>query len=140
VALDGDGDGQISHEEFRPPHPPEGFGPPGEHRPEAAEGRGGPPGGPGGRGGDFGGPPPRGEGRGPGGGPGGPESFIERAMQFDADGDGKLDRSELTKLAEEMARRRGGPGGGGRGGPGGGPGGPGGDEGGPRPDRPRRPE
>jgi hypothetical protein len=46
-------------------------------------------------------------------------------MKFDADGDGKLDRGELTKFAEEIQRMRGGAGG--RGGPGGrGPGGPGG--------------
>jgi len=108
--------------------------------------------------------PPEG---GPPGGPGGerrgppsPEQFVERAMSFDADGDGKLDRSELMKLGEEMAARRmrGGPGGppsgpdgqrggGPRRGPGGegGPGGdgrrgppPGGD--GERPERPRRPD
>ena len=94
-----------------------------------------------------------------GGGPGGPpspERFIEHAMEFDADGDGKLDRGELTKFAEEIHRMRGGPGGsgGGRGGPGGGPGGRGergrgqGGQGGPggpggpgeRPQRPQRPE
>jgi hypothetical protein len=73
-----------------------------------------------------------------GGGPGGPpspERFVEHAMRFDADGDGKLDRDELTKFAEEIQRMRGGPGGsrGGPGGPGerGGPGGPGGERGGP---------
>ena len=52
-----------------------------------------------------------------GGGPGGPpspERFVEHAMKFDADGDGKLDRDELTKFAEEIQRMRGG-----RGGPGG---------------------
>lgn len=118
--------------------------------------QGGPPGGPGGPGGEG----PGGERR----GPPSPEQFVERAMSFDADGDGKLDRSELTKFAEEMRamRMRGGPGGGegsrgggrgpgaGRGssaerGPGGeGPGGerrgppPGGDGG--RPERPQRPE
>ena len=85
-----------------------------------------------------------------GGGPGGPpspERFIEHAMEFDADGDGKLDRDELTKFAGEIQRMRGGPGGG-RGGPGGGPGGrgpgpggPGGPEGGgERPQRPQRSE
>ncbi|MFM8496638.1 MAG: hypothetical protein ACKOEM_14145 [Planctomycetia bacterium] len=115
--------------------------------------------------------PPGGPRSGPPGGPGGerrgppsPEQFIDRAMTFDADGDGKLDRTELRKFAEEMQamRMRGGPGGppggpdgprgGGPGrGPGGGPGGergfggdgrrgppPGGD--GERPERPRRPE
>ena len=108
--------------------------------------------------------PPEG---GPPGGPGGerrgppsPEQFVERAMSFDADGDGKLDRSELMKFGEEMAARRmrGGPGGppGGPDGPrGGGPrrgpggeGGPGGDGRrgpppggeGERPERPRRPD
>jgi hypothetical protein len=112
---------------------------------------GGPPGGP--RGGPPGGP--GGERR----GPPSPEQFVERARSFDADGDGKLDRTELTKFGEEMAARRmrGGPGGpegpdgprgggprrgpGGEGGAGGegrrGP--PPGGEGG-RPERPRRPE
>ena len=98
---------------------------------------GGPPGGP--RGGPPGGP--GGERR----GPPSPEQFVERAMSFDADGDGKLDRTELTKFGEEMAARRmrGGPrrGPGGEGGAGGegrrGP--PPGGEGG-RPERPRRPE
>jgi hypothetical protein len=89
-----------------------------------------------------------------GGGPGGPpspERFVEHAMKFDGDGDGKLDRNELTKFAEEIQRMRGGPGGGpggrgergpgGPGGPGGfgGPDGPGG-AGGERPQRPQRPE
>ncbi len=57
-------------------------------------------------------------GRGPDAGPGGrgpdgppnPEMMIEMAMRFDADGDGKLSREELTKFAHEMARRRGGEG------------------------------
>jgi Ca2+-binding EF-hand superfamily protein len=31
--------------------------------------------------------------------------FVERAMQFDADRDGKLDRQELLKLAEDQSRR-----------------------------------
>lgn len=63
----------------------------------------------------------------PDGGPGGerrgppsPERMVEHAMKFDADGDGKLDRGELTKFAEEFhaMRQRGGPGGpGGAGGP-----------------------
>jgi len=113
---------------------------------------GGPPGGP--RGGPPGGP--GGERR----GPPSPEQFVERAMSFDADGDGKLDRTELTKFGEEMAARRM------RGGPGGPPGGPDGPRGGgprrgpdgeggfgaegrrgpppggggERPERPRRPE
>ncbi len=106
-----------------------------------------------------GGPPggPRGERR----GPPSPEQVVDRAMSFDADGDGKLDRSELGKFVEEMQamRMRGGPGGPPPGGPdgprGGGPRrGPGGDGGfggddrrgpppggdGERPQRPRRPE
>lgn len=109
----------------------------------------------------WGQPPAGGPSGGPGGerrGPPSPERMVEHAMRFDADGDGKLDRSEITKFAEEFhaMRMRGGPGGpqGGaegfrRGGPGGGrgPGGdgegrrgppPGGD--GERPERPRRPE
>ena len=90
--------------------------------------------------------PPEG---GPPGGPGGerrgppsPEQFVERAMSFDADGDGKLDRNELMKFSQEMAARRmrGGPGG--PDGPrGGGPRrGPPPDGDGERPERPRRPE
>ena len=83
-----------------------------------------------------------------GGGPGGPpspERFVEHAMKFDADGDGKLDREELTKFAEEIQQMRVGPGGrGGPGGPGGERGGPGGrgerGPGGERPQRPQRPE
>lgn len=111
------------------------------------------------------GPPDRGRPReergGPGGGgPGGPpshERFVEHAMKFDTDGDGKLDREELAKFAEDIQRMRGGPGAGrgergergqrgpGPGGPGGlgGPGGAGGPSGSPdgdRPPRPRRPE
>lgn len=90
---------------------------------------------------------PRGEGRpgggqrGPGGpgGPGGgpsPERFTEHAFSFDADGDGKLDRTEFAAFAKAFhERRRGGPGGGGPGGPGA-AGGPGGE----RPQRPARPE
>lgn len=56
-------------------------------------------------------------------------------MQFDADGDGKLNRDELAKFAQDMARL--GPEGGGRG-PGRGEA-PGRLEGG-RSERPRRPE
>ena len=90
-----------------------------------------------------------------------PERFVERALQFDRDGDGKLNKDELIEFARSMPGR--GQGGGmmgggfGPGGPGGGfggPGGPGGGFGGPRggqgpegrrgdgeaPQRPRRPE
>lgn len=174
LKLDADRDGRLNHEEMRPPHPPEMRGPGGPGGPPRDGGRGGPPGdgprdGRGGPPGDGpregrGGPPgdgPR-DGRGgpPGdgprdgrGGPGGfgggppsPERFLERAMTFDADRDGKLDRNELLKFAEEMGRMRGGMGGG-PGGPGGGEGGfrgrggpPGAGDGGDRPQRPRRPE
>jgi hypothetical protein len=59
-------------------------------------------------------------------------------MEFDADKDGKLNRDELMKFAENIPQMRrgsegpGGPGGGSR------PGGPDGDR--PRPERPARPE
>ena len=50
-------------------------------------------------------PTPRGEGGPrPQGGPS-PERFAERAMTFDADGDGKLDRTEVEKFAGEMMQR-----------------------------------
>jgi hypothetical protein len=79
-------------------------------------------------------------------------------MQFDRDGDGKLNRDELMEFAKNMpfgGQRQQGPGGppeggqgrgrgqgfgpGGPGGPGGPPGGFGG-PGGPSPERPRRPD
>lgn len=56
----------------------------------------------------------------PGGGPD-PRRMVEHALQFDADGDGKLDRAELQRFAEEFTRL--GPGrngGGGNAAPGGG--------------------
>ena len=98
-------------------------GRPGGDRPDAGQGR------PGGRS-----PQGRGGGGTAGrGGPPSPEQFIERAMSFDADKDGKLDQAELKKMAEGMAQR-GRPSGAseGRGGFGRRPGGEGGD-------RPRRP-
>ena len=123
----------------RPGGPREGQGPGGPR-----EGRVGPGGSREGRGGPGGGGP---------GGPPSPERFVEHAMEFDADGDGKLDRNELAKFAEDIQRMRGGRGGpGGPGGPGGGPGGRGergpgpggfggpGGPGGERPQRPQRPE
>jgi len=120
LTLDKNKDGKLSDDETRPPRP-EGRGP---------EGRG-----PEGRGPEGRGP----EGRGPVGPPN-PERFVEDAMRFDADGNGMLDKAELTKFAEEMGNRQGRPpeGGPGRGGPNGdrAPGGRGrGQEG----DRPRRP-
>jgi len=141
---------------------PEGGAPREARRPEGRRPEGGPPpeGGPrpeGRR--PEGGPPP--EGRGPGGFQPNPERFVDRAMQFDRDGDGKLSRDELMEFAKNMpfggqrqqgpggppeggqgrGRGQGGPGGGfgGPGGPGGGPGGPGG-PGGSGGERPRRPD
>jgi len=80
--LDANGDGRVTRDELFP-RPPAG-----------APGRG--PGVP---------PPPRdGEGFRPPPGPD-PERFVERAMSFDGDGDGKLDRAELGTFAEEMMGR-----------------------------------
>lgn len=98
--------------------PDRGFGPPpgGPGGPDSPRGFGGP-GGPDGLRG-FGGPGgpdgPRGLGGpvGPGGPPN-PERFVEHVLEFDANKDGMLDKQELLKFAEEMGRRRGGPGGGG---------------------------
>lgn len=157
--ADKNGDGKIDHEEFRPPLPPiprgeGGFrGPPpreggAEGRPprgevsEAAQPREGRP---------FRDGALRGDGAArPEGGPS-PERFVERALTFDADGDGKLDRAELEKFAGEvmqrmragMAERGMGPGGPRDGGfrPGDGQRRrPEGGEEGSRPERPRRPE
>ena len=125
-SLDTNNDGMLTDDEFRPPMPPggpEGRGP---------EGRG-----PEGRGPEGRGPEGRGpEGRGAPGGPPSPERLVERAMTFDTDGDGKLDKNELTKFAEEMMNRMrpGGPPREGRSGP------PGNSGSGERPERPRRPE
>jgi hypothetical protein len=123
--LDRNGDGRIDNEEFRPPRPP---GPPRGDFSEARPPRGDRP---------EGRPPregrrPPGDGERPEGGPNrpSPERFVERAMSFDADGDGKLDKAEMEKFAGEMQQRLRG----GRGGPGGPPA-----EGDERPDRPRRP-
>lgn len=153
LTLDKNGDGKLTDGEMRPPHPEggpgrgRGDGPPGRER----AGRGdGPPGREGaGRGdgpprrdglGRGDGPPGR-EGHGRGDGPKGPpnpERLVEHAMHFDADGDGKLDKAELTKFAEEFtsrARRPGGEGGPGFGPPDG-PDSPGGNQEGDRPGRP----
>lgn len=89
---------------------------------QQAGGPGGPGGRQGGPGGGAGGP----RGGGPGGGPPGPERLVEHAMTFDADGDGKLSKAELTKFAEQLgSRSQRGPGAGGPGGRGPGAGGPG---------------
>lgn len=58
--------------------------------------------------------PPGGSGSRFGGGPPGPAQFVENALRYDADKDGKLDRQELMKLAESLGRRRGGRSGSGR--------------------------
>ena len=121
LSLDTNNDGMLTDDEFRPPMPPGG-----------PEGRG-----PEGRGPEGRGPEGRGpEGRGAPGGPPSPERLVERAMTFDTDGDGKLDKNELTKFAEEMMNRMrpGGPPREGRSGP------PGNSGSGERPERPRRPE
>ncbi|MHC4102737.1 MAG: O-methyltransferase [Planctomycetota bacterium] len=39
-------------------------------------------------------------------GPPGSEAFVERAMRFDADGDGKLSEAELTKMAASFRAER----------------------------------
>jgi len=145
--LDANKDGALSREEMRPPGPPPGR-PEGEGRPPEP-----PPGGPEGEGRPPGRPPrgPEGEGRPPGGPEAGiAEGFIQHAMSFDADGDGKLSRDELMQLAralpphpgQGMRRGQGGRPPGGRGeGPGGPPGAGGrpGSEGGAQSERPRRP-
>lgn len=125
--LDVNKDGKLTEEETRP-RPPEGRGPggPGPNGQGAQRGPRGdqqsgsraPGDQPGarGRGGDRGpnnrGPEGRNQDpRGPEG-PGGPqnhERFLEHAMEFDADKDGKLNRDELTQFAKSMAERRGGP-------------------------------
>jgi len=120
--LDKNGDGKLTDDEIRPPRheggpdrPPRGDRPPGEDGPR---GEGRPPRG-------EGRPPRDGEGRpsrdgeGPPGrepgqpgrpmGPPNPKRFVEDALRFDADKDGKLDKAELLKFATEMGNRQGRP-------------------------------
>ena len=119
--LDKNGDGIIDRQEFRPPMPPPRDRGPGRERGETGERR------PRDRGPE--GRPPRGESpegrrprervrpdgaegerpRGPreragGEGPS-PERFVARAMEFDADGDDKLNREELLEFARGMRER-----------------------------------
>ena len=107
ATLDANEDGRITRDELfpRPPAGGPGRGPGdrgGEGRPGPQGDGGGPP-----RERGPGAPPPpprEGEGFRPPPGPD-PERFVERAMTFDGDGDGKLDRAELGKFAEEMMGR-----------------------------------
>lgn len=91
-SLDKDKDGVVTADELRPDfgRGVEGRGPGGPPR-EAADGAG----------------PPR-EGRGFGGGRGfgapRPEEFVNRALEYDEDKDGKLSKDELTKWAEQFGR------------------------------------
>ncbi|MDZ4852304.1 MAG: EF-hand domain-containing protein [Pirellulaceae bacterium] len=181
LTLDKNGDGKLSFEECQPAFPrPGDFRPgeqgPGAGRPGADRGPGadrapgadrgprdgerpsGPPDNsrrPGGPGGPDGPPRDQDSASRPGGpgfqGPN-PERFVAMAMEFDADKDGKLNRDELMKFAQEMPNRRPGGDAGGDRGPGrpdgGRPDGGRPDAGRPdagrpdagRPDRPARPE
>ena len=106
LTLDKNKDGKLTDDEMRPPRPERGPGGGRGDRPfgrDGAERGDGPPGH--GRGGRGDGPPGDGPpGRGPMGPPD-PERFAEHALEFDADGDGKLDRSELMKFAEQISHR-----------------------------------
>ncbi|MES1213499.1 MAG: hypothetical protein ABUL64_02845 [Singulisphaera sp.] len=141
LTLDKNKDGKLTEDEFMGP-PPSAANRRGPRDEDAtprrgrnanrgrSDDRGPPPDGPPGFGGPGDGPGPQGFGSPPG--PPRPEQFVEHALQFDADKDGKLSADELKKMAEDLARH----------GPGG-PGGPGdlGEDGPPRGDRrPRRPE
>lgn len=114
--LDANGDGKLTADELQPQFGgqggPGGFGGfgrrgDGNQDPNAPQGEGeqGQRGrGFGGRG--FGGPG-GGQGQGPGGqGPGGfqPEAMVQRWMEFDADGDGKLSEAELLTMAQQFMR------------------------------------
>ena len=108
LTLDKNKDGKLTDDEMRPPRPERGPGGGHGDRPfgrDGAERGDGPPGH--GRAGRGEGPPGDGPpGRGPMGPPD-PERFAEHALEFDADGDGKLDRSELMKFAEQISHRAG---------------------------------
>ncbi|TWU32192.1 hypothetical protein [Novipirellula artificiosorum] len=86
--LDGDRSGppregnRAGEREMRPGGRPEGTEGPRMRRDEGARGPGGP------------------------GGPPNPEQFVEHAMQFDADQDGKLSKVELLKFATEFAKHQ----------------------------------
>ncbi len=117
-SLDADGNGLIDRQEFRPPLPPPPPRLSGDRGPDRRpEGRPPREGGPefrrprdGDRPDEPTGERPRRERpegpreREPGERPS-PERFVERAMSFDADADGKLDREELGKFAAEMMTR-----------------------------------
>ncbi len=126
--LDKNTDGKLSDDEIRPPRPDGGpgrggeDGPDGPPRGDRPPGEDGPPGGGRPPGDGEGRPPGRGEGQqgrgqgqqgrgeGPQGrpmGPPSPERFVEDAMRFDADADGKLNKEELMKFASEMSARQG---------------------------------
>ncbi|MDA0659961.1 MAG: hypothetical protein O3C60_14125 [Planctomycetota bacterium] len=93
---DDDNQGDVD----RPPHKKR------HGKPHGPGHRGGPEGGPRPPREGFGGPPHEGFGPPPGFGPPSPEEFIERAMQFDTNEDGQLNRDELRAMAESMPRRR----------------------------------
>jgi EF hand len=119
MTLDKNGDGQLQEDEYLPrrvdgggpPRPrdgaggPEGARPPREGDRPPREGDRGPEGrGPGDQGPESRGPGDRGpEGREQGGPPPpSPDRFVDHAMQFDTDKDGKLSRDELMKFAVQM--------------------------------------
>lgn len=103
LAIDADQDGEISDKEIENSSTAlkgldkdkNGKLTEDELRPNVGGSRGGA-GGPGGAGGAR---------RGPGGGPPNSETFVNRAMEFDADKDGKLGKEELTKLAEQIGQQ-----------------------------------